>query len=170
MKKFFIFLITVLILSFAQITFAAYAIVTSFVSTGDGFSTVRILVTMGTDDDSSDTITLPEIIAGDSSGSNKTHQQITSALGGMIWWIAAKPGTDAAAPAAALEIDLYSSLPVKKVSTITGFSTTLTNKIDMGSDSANPITELQGGDYFQLNDFGSTGDTYTIDICVFTKE
>ena len=40
----------------------------------------------------------------------------------------------------------------------------------MGNISSNYLIELQNGDYFQLNDFGSTGDSYTIDFCTFTRK
>ena len=149
MKK--LFLVLVLFLGMCLSVQAAYTLSTVRASIGDGFKTFRITVTMATDDDSADTITFPEIIASCSTRGTKSF--VSSALKGMIWWIAAKPGTAGAAPAAALEIDIYSNLPVKKVATVTGFATATTEKVDMGSVSSNSLIELQNGDYFQLNDF-----------------
>lgn len=146
-------------------SFGAYTLSSAISDTGSTSVTIALTVTLGTNDDSAEEIAITDII----SAAADQNSHIGRVLKGLLIWVSAKPGTGGAAPSAALTINWYTANDALKIPQMTGYSTTLHNKVEVADVHVVSFMDIQNSNYMLLNDFGSTGDSYTIYLGILVQ-
>jgi len=166
MKKFISILIMVGLLLVAVPSYAAYTLSAIISDQGDGFATIALTVTLGADDDSAEEISMADIKAAAAATYTRA---IRLALNGMLLWVSADPGTGGAAPSTAVQISWYTRADALKIPVMAGYATDSHIKVEVADGHSVEFMDVQNDDYFLLNDFGSTGDSYTLYIGVIHR-